>query len=159
MDYSNNASRIIALAGDITEAANAMIQGADNALLDSGAALLADGHSPLSPAAAEQKLLSVSERIYKIRRRREMVFEDMELFADPAWDMLLDLFSAHVNSRRISVTSACLAANVPTTTALRWIGILEQAGLLQRERDEADARRMFVRLTQVAIEKLTKVLG
>ena len=73
--------------------------------------------------------------------------------------MLLDLFSAHVNSRRISVTSACLAANVPTTTALRWIGILEQAGLLQRERDEADARRMFVRLTQVAIEKLTKVLG
>src|SRR6476469_1135829 len=37
------------------------------------------------------------------------------LFADPAWDMLLELLRAEIAQRRISVSSLCIAANVPAT--------------------------------------------
>ncbi len=60
-------------------------------------------------------------RIIRQRQLRARFF-DGELFADPAWDMLLDLTAARVEARRVSVTSLCIASGVPPTTALRWIG-------------------------------------
>jgi hypothetical protein len=43
------------------------------------------------------------------------------LFADPAWDILLDLAAARIDGRMVAVSSLCIAAAVPATTALRWI--------------------------------------
>ena len=48
------------------------------------------------------------------------------------------------------VTSACIGAAVPTTTALRWIAMLEAKGLITRENDSSDARRVFVKLSPEA---------
>ncbi len=79
----------------------------------------------------------------KARRTRDRFFE-AELFADPAWDMLLDLAAARLEARRVSVSSLCIAAAVPTTTALRWIKTLVDKGLFVRESDPADARRAFI---------------
>lgn len=73
------------------------------------------------------------------------------LFADPAWDMLLDLYAAELGQRRVSVTSLCIAANVPATTALRWISALEGDGLVERRPDPLDGRRFFISLTREAI--------
>ena len=42
------------------------------------------------------------------------------LFADPAWDIMLDLFAARIEGKDITVSSAGIAACVPPTTALRW---------------------------------------
>ena len=47
----------------------------------------------------------------------------------------------------MAVTSACIGSGVPSTTALRWLNVLEARGLVEREEDNADARRSFVRLT------------
>jgi len=79
----------------------------------------------------------------KARRLRERFFE-AELFADPAWDMLLDLSAARLEGRQVSVSSLCIAAAVPTTTALRWIKTMIDKGLLQRASDPSDARRAFI---------------
>jgi hypothetical protein len=54
--------------------------------------------------------------VIRARRLRNQFFAD-ELFADPAWDMLLDLFAAGLEKRRVSVSSLCIAAAVPPTTA------------------------------------------
>lgn len=70
-----------------------------------------------------------------------------DLFADPAWDMLLDLYASEIEKHDISVSSACLAAGVPNSTALGWLVKLEKRGLLTRLRDPADGRRTFLRLT------------
>ena len=83
-------------------------------------------------------------------RQRRAEFFDASLFADPAWDILLDLTAARVERKRVSITSLCLASGVPPTTGLRWIAQMTEAGLLRREEDETDRRRAFVALTDEA---------
>ncbi|NOW47637.1 DNA-binding response OmpR family regulator [Novosphingobium sp. SG751A] len=94
--------------------------------------------------------------VRRIIRQRQMRarFFDGDLFADPAWDMLLDLTAAHVEKAKVSVTSLCIASSVPPTTALRWIGQMTEAGLLKRIEDESDRRRAFITLTDKAADAM-----
>ena len=89
------------------------------------------------------------------RKARER-FLDGDLFADPAWDMLLDLTAARVERPRVCVTSLCIASGVPPTTALRWIGQMVEAGLFQRVEDETDRRRAFIDLTDKAVDAMAR---
>lgn len=93
--------------------------------------------------------------IIRQRRLRERYF-DSELFADPAWDILLDLTAARAEHRRVSVTSLCIAATVPATTALRWIAQMTDMGILVREHDEEDKRRTFIALSDKAAEAMAR---
>jgi hypothetical protein len=86
-------------------------------------------------------------RAIRSRRLRDGFFE-AGLFADPAWDVLLDLFAAELEGGTVSVSSLCIAAAVAPTTALRWIGRMTQDGLLERRADPADRRRAFMVLTE-----------
>jgi DNA-binding MarR family transcriptional regulator len=83
-------------------------------------------------------------------------FFDGVLFADPAWDMLLDLTAARVEHTRVSVTSLCIASGVPPTTALRWIGQMTRAGLLERVEDQSDRRRVFRALRAGAADAMAR---
>ncbi len=96
-------------------------------------------------------------RYLKLRKRRGQLLGE-SLFADPAWDVLLDLFVAEYAGRKVSVSSACLAAGVPLSTALRWLSKLEAKGLIVRRPDEQDARRTHVMLTDDAIERIHSLL-
>ena len=88
-------------------------------------------------------------RMIRTRRLREQFF-DAALFADPAWDMLLDLMAARLDGQRVAVSSLCIAAAVPPTTALRWIRAMTEQGLFVRESDPQDARRVFIGLSDRA---------
>jgi hypothetical protein len=85
------------------------------------------------------------EILARNRRKRIECFGE-GLFADPAWDMIVDLAIARARFSRVSVTSLCIASGVPSTTALRWIGVLIERGVFQREDDATDRRRAFVSL-------------
>lgn len=99
-----------------------------------------------------------SVRTYlKARRQREDLLP-AELFAEPAWDLLLDLYAANLEGVPVSVSSACIAAAVPPTTALRWLSKLEELSLVQREDDAADARRTYLRLSPEADEAIERWL-
>ena len=82
----------------------------------------------------------------RARRLRDQFFPS-DLFGEPAWDMLLDLALAAVERRDVAVSSLCIAAAVPTTTALRWIRTLCDGGLFERRDDPRDARRAFIDLS------------
>jgi DNA-binding transcriptional ArsR family regulator len=98
--------------------------------------------------------LATRTRAYlRARRLREGLFPE-GIFADPAWDMLLDLFACKMEGSSIGVLSACSAAGVPQTTALRWIDRLEECGLVRRRRDPVDSRRIYVELTEVATRRI-----
>lgn len=84
-------------------------------------------------------------------RQARTRFFDAELFGDPAWDMLLDLTAAHAEGVRVSVTSLCIAASVPATTALRWLTQMVESGIFVRVPDPADRRRAFIALSEKAL--------
>jgi hypothetical protein len=86
-------------------------------------------------------------------------FFDPDLFCDPAWDMLLDLYLQESVQRRVCVSNLCIASYAPSSTALRWIRVLEDADLVERSRDPADGRRVFVRLTAVGRAKIAGYLA
>ena len=80
-------------------------------------------------------------------RRKRARYLSSDLFAEPAWDILLDLLRAEVAHEQMCVSSASLAAGIPASTGLRWLKALEQRGLVVRNCDPGDARRHFVRLS------------
>lgn len=109
-------------------------------------------------ARATRPPLPDSRLLRRIIRQRQLRarFFDGGLFADPAWDMLLDLAAARAEHKRVSVTSLCIASGVPPTTALRWIGQLTAAGLVQRAEDDTDRRRAFIILTEPAADAMAR---
>lgn len=106
---------------------------------------------------ADYVVLRASE-LYRARRRRKRFFPP-ELFGEPAWDLLLDLFIARLHNKRVSVTSACYAADVPSTTALRWLGILADRNLIERFDSKTDQRVTWVRLTNYATKLMHEFLA
>ncbi|WP_337190493.1 winged helix DNA-binding protein [Tsuneonella aeria] len=96
--------------------------------------------------------------VRRIIRQRQLraQFLSGELFADPAWDILLDLTAARAEHTRVSVTSLCIASGVPATTALRWIGQMVDAGLLERVEDDSDRRRAFIQLSDRTAEAMAR---
>jgi hypothetical protein len=103
---------------------------------------------------AEVAIMKAAE-YYRARRRRKRFFAP-QLFGEPAWDLLLDLFIARLNRKRVSVSSACYAADVPSTTALRWLGILSDHNLIERFDSETDQRVTWVRLTDYGADLMNR---
>ena len=91
----------------------------------------------------------------RTRRLRAHYFKE-DLFADPAWDMMLDLFEAELSQRKVAVSSLCIAAAVPATTALRWMKALTEEGIFVRRDDPFDGRRVYVELSTDASSALRR---
>lgn len=133
--------------------------GDEGKLRSPGSGYRAPGQEYVVPgAAARSPALPEAPRIRRIIKARQarMRFFDGELFADPAWDILLDLAAARAEGTRISVTSLCIAAAVPATTALRWIRQMCDAGLLERIQDPNDRRRAFIALSDRTAEAMAR---
>lgn len=99
-----------------------------------------------------------TRRLLRLRRLRDNYF-DGTLFADPAWDMLLDLMAARLEQAQVAVSSLCIAAAVPPTTALRWIKAMTDNGMFERCADPDDGRRIFIRLSDPAAALMTRYLS
>lgn len=98
------------------------------------------------------------EAILRLRARRALVF-GQALFADPAWDILLDLAVATVRDNKLSVSAVCsTTAGCSHATSVRCIARLEQAGLVERTPDDQDRRRYFLRLSSVALTKMRAIV-
>ena len=111
--------------------------------------------SPMSSGEAPEVSAETVRGVIRARRLRSRYFSE-ELFADPAWDMLLDLLQAEIAQLRVPVSSLCIAAAVPATTALRWLKAMVQQGLFVRRADPHDGRRVFVELAPDASRALRR---
>lgn len=97
-----------------------------------------------------------ARRLYRLRRQREELFGD--IFGEPVWDMMLDLFIRQHDRSTTSISSLCIAARVPQTTALRWVTAMITAGFFIREQDPFDRRRSYVALSADVRERLAQLL-
>lgn len=104
-------------------------------------------HTIDRPATGEAPEVSAEKvrAVIRARRLRSRYLPEY-LFTDPAWDMLLDLLHAEVAQLRVPVSSLCIAAAVPATTALRWLKSMVHEGVFVRRAEPHDGRRVFVEL-------------
>lgn len=141
----------------------------ESALSASPSSLRAHSHIPQEPVESGEmggasRFNSARPPLPDPRRVRQIIagrqarakFFEGDLFADPAWDMLLDLTAAHGEHVRVSVTSLCIAAGVPATTALRWIKQLVDTGIFVRVADSTDKRRAFVALSDQSLGAMAR---
>ena len=109
--------------------------------------------------APNSRHVELARQEYQDRRQRARAFDDDSIFGEPAWDILLDLFIAANERKKVSVTSACIASACASTTALRWLNVLEKQQLVARDADPGDLRRTNVRLTAKGFTAMTDYLS
>lgn len=110
---------------------------------------------------SEQSLTTIAENLYRFRRRRDALMTSRfgtDIFADPAWDIILDLYIQNSKNQDVCVTSACTAAMVPVTTALRYITVLSDRGMIERSKNHKDGRSYLLRLSPEAIRIVEELL-
>lgn len=74
------------------------------------------------------------------------------------WLMLLEIYIALHDGRRLSVSGVSSAAGLASTTGLRHIDVLTQSGLVRRSADWDDKRRTWIVLTDQGIIAVERVL-
>ncbi|GAA4721929.1 hypothetical protein H9L13_10300 [Sphingomonas lutea] len=134
-----NAQRIRQLSEEVSRIASTLARLSEGPSLPTPRPVMTEGDD-VPPVSAE-----TVRSVIRARRLRSRYFSE-ELFADPAWDMLLDLLQAEIAHLRVPVSSLCIAAAVPATTALRWLKTMVQQNVFMRRADPHDGRRVFVEL-------------
>lgn len=104
------------------------------------------GNGPVRRISDHGGLLDVAEQeLRRLRLRKRYLARDVP--GDGLWAMLLDLFLCHYRGERVSTKAACIAADVPQRTAMRWLNDIERDGLIARSACRADKRVKYVSLT------------
>ena len=145
----NNAERLRQLSEEVSRIASTL------ARLSTGPGAPVRTLEPLSAGDVPPLSADTVRSVIRARRLRSRYFRN-ELFADPAWDMLLDLLQAEIAQLRGPVSSLCIAASVPATTALRWLKTMVSQGIFIRRADPHDGRRVFVELAPEASQALRR---
>jgi DNA-binding MarR family transcriptional regulator len=139
MASDNNAERLRQLSEEVSRIASTL------ARLSAGPGAASPPVQPSFSGDIPALTGDTVRRVIRARRLRTRYFSE-ELFADPAWDMMLDLLQAEIAQLRVPVSSLCIAAAVPATTALRWLKSMVAQGVFLRRADPHDGRRVFVEL-------------
>jgi CheY-like chemotaxis protein len=107
--------------------------------------------SPLEPKRA------ALDSLRAVRKLRSKYFPS-ELFSDPCWEMLLDLYDSQLAGQQATVTSLSAASGASSTTAWRRLSTLQEHGLIQRLEDPDDKRRAIVRLSKTGLMAIENFL-
>jgi DNA-binding MarR family transcriptional regulator len=145
----NNAERLRQLSEEVSRIASTL------ARLSVGPVSAPRGLNPVGAGDVPPLSADTVRSVIRARRLRARYFPE-DLFADPAWDMLLDLLQAEIAQLRVPVSSLCIAAAVPATTALRWLKALVSQNIFVRHADPRDGRRVFVELAPQTSQALRR---
>lgn len=136
----DDSGRLLRLSEEVSRIASAL------ANLSMGLATGRPTHDDAPGTEGADIYLSTVDRAFHARKARTRYFPQ-ELFAEPAWDMLLHLFRCELRGRRVSTSDLCFAAGVPETTALRWISTMDQQGLVISEPEGHEDQPRFITLS------------
>lgn len=75
-------------------------------------------------------------------------------FSDPAWDILLRLYEAHLDGLERTVGDLGSFASTTPATTNRWLDVLMSRGWIYRRRCDRDQRRVFVSLSESGAEQM-----
>jgi len=116
------------------------------------------GRNAKWPDGRDLSLLAIASRLYVARARIDAIFGIDGFCRSAAWDIMLDLFQPEGKGNTVSVASAAVGAACPAATAMRWLQVLEDRGLIDRKPDPRDRRGALVNLTPSARAKVIEGL-
>ena len=108
--------------------------------------------------SAGRALGAFARQLHRERRLRDASFPP-GLFGEGIWDILLDLFASEADDRKVRVSSACIAACVPASTALRYLSEMERLGMIVRSPSPDDRRGQYVALSEDCRAEMRELLG
>ena len=112
---------------------------------------LVEDHDAKRNAFMARRLLEISHQV-------DSVFEG-PLLANPGWDILLDLFIQRSEGKRISIISVCIAANAPTSTALRYIQAMLDSGAIVKAHPVEGSLELLIELSDATYSKMQSILA
>ena len=110
-----------------------------------------------APLPRTRELALFARLLMRMRSERDQQFLP-GLFQDPAWDIMLDLFVARVDGHDLSVSAVCVGCRAASATTLRYLAVIQEAGLVERKPDPSDRRRSYVRMTAEGSERMKRAL-
>ena len=106
----------------------------------------------------EQDLLAaIAQSEFHNRRRRDSLIR-YDLFAEPAWDMLLDLYIEHHRGQPVAIDRLCAVSATASTTALRWLGLLIEKELVMRSSSAEEGGPVRVALSERGVGEMERYL-
>lgn len=91
------------------------------------------------------------------RRRRNRLIR-YQFFAEPAWDMLLELYIRRHGGQTTDVANLCDVSGVAMTTALRWVGLLIETGLVNWTHPSFGETDVQLSLSEAGTEEIERYL-
>lgn len=81
------------------------------------------------------------------------------LFADSCWNMCLDIYICGLKDQQVTVSSIAHSSGIPMTTAMRYINVMAEQGLLQKSSNPADHRMVFVAISLECRTRIESLLS
>jgi DNA-binding MarR family transcriptional regulator len=106
--------------------------------------------------ADDGRRAALIRRFMAFRRQRDAAFPQA-LGTDANWLILVELYLAALERRRESISSLCVASGAPSTTALRYIKTLTDAGIVVRDPDPQDRRRVYVSMQPDSVDRMKRL--
>ena len=92
------------------------------------------------------------QSVLTLRRARQSIF-GRQLFSDPAWDLILELYATRLGNRRISAAGLARLIGLPGSMTARWVSALVEAGIVRVETEGA------VELTDEGVDKMARLIN
>jgi DNA-binding MarR family transcriptional regulator len=106
----------------------------------------------------KDELIRLASKMLYARRLRTRLFNP-DMFGESAWDFLLALYMTDERGPRLTIGRLRELADVPSSSAARWLDSLESQQLVMRESHHTDARTFFVQLTDKGRELMEVYLS
>lgn len=81
------------------------------------------------------------------------------LFTDSCWNMCLDIYICGLKDERVAVSAIAHSSGIPMTTAMRYINVMVEQGLIEKTPNPADNRMIFVSVSLDCRKKIEKLLA
>ena len=117
--------------------------------------LKADGPGPIQAEAQPQQRAMYQAAASRVRMTRVLrhQFLNSAWLGEPVWDIVLVLY-VFDGRRRMTTGDLIALSAVPSSTALRWFAVLEDAGLIVRKDSPTDKRIVYIELSEFGRTKL-----